>query len=246
MNNDIKFNLQKIQDRIALACKKSGRSSDTVQLLLATKTVSADRIQAALQSGHQIIAENKVQELKEKYDALKHIPHSNHFIGHLQSNKVKELIKYGVSCVHSIDRFEVAEKLDQRLALAGKDIDVLVQVNTSDEESKFGIAPEEAEQLIRQISKLEHLHIKGLMTIGLFSSSEEKVRACFKRLRKVQTEIKDLKIANVEMTELSMGMSGDLEIAIEEGATIIRVGTAVFGQRATPDSDYWNEHKKQF
>lgn len=234
-------NLDQINQRILSACEKAGRNPNEVRLLLATKTVSAERIKIALNAGHTLIAENKVQELKEKFEALKEIPHINHFIGHLQTNKIKDLLKYNVSCIQSLDRIDLAEKLHQRLQTENKTIEVLIQVNTSNEESKFGINPDNVIELVKQVAELETLKIKGLMTIGLFSAETEKVRSCFQLLKNIQQQIIALKIPNVEMKELSMGMSGDLETAIEEGATIIRVGTAIFGQRIYPDSYYWNE-----
>lgn len=210
--------------------------------MLATKTVTAERIKIALQAGQTLIAENKVQELKEKYEELQEIPHNNHFIGHLQTNKIKEILKYNVSCVQSVDRLDLAQKLHQRLTAENKTIDILIQVNTSYEESKYGVAPDQVIDLVRQISVFHTLHIKGLMTIGLLSAEAERVRKCFQLLKKIQQQIIMLDIPNVSMQELSMGMSGDLEIAIAEGATIVRVGTAIFGQRNTPDSYYWNEN----
>ncbi|MDR6462805.1 YggS family pyridoxal phosphate-dependent enzyme [Chryseobacterium sediminis] len=243
MKEDILHNLTIINNRIKNACEQSGRNIDEVKLLLATKTVSAERIKVALENGQILIAENKVQELKEKYDDLKEISHNNHFIGHLQTNKIKDILRYDVTCVQSLDRLELAEKLHQRLLAENKTMDVLIQVNTSNEESKFGVDPVEAIELIRKISNYSTLKIKGLMTIGLFSAETEKVRACFKMLKNLQQEIINEHIPNVEMKELSMGMSGDLETAIEEGATIVRVGTAVFGARIYPDSYYWNEGK---
>lgn len=233
--------IKEIEGRIIKACEKSGRHPDEVLLLLATKTVPAERIAVALEAGHRVIAENKVQELKEKYCALRSFPHVSHFIGHLQTNKIKDLLKYEVSCIQSIDRFELAEKLDQRLAFEQKTIDVFIQVNTSDEQSKFGVHPGLALELVRQVAALKNIRIKGLMTIGLLSNESEKVRACFQLLKSIQQQVLDANIPDVSVRELSMGMSGDLEIAIEEGATIIRVGTAIFGQRQTPDSYYWNE-----
>jgi len=243
MKEDILHNLEIINDRIKTACEKAGRNKDEIRLLLATKTVSAEHIKTALENGYPLIAENKVQELKEKYEALKDTPHENHFIGHLQTNKIKDILRYDVVCVQSLDRLDLAEKLHQRLLSEGKTIEVLIQVNTSDEESKFGVHPEEAVELTRKIAEFTTLKIKGLMTIGLFSAETEKVRQCFKILKNLQQEIISQNIPNVEMKELSMGMSGDLETAIEEGATIVRVGTAVFGARVYPDSYYWNEGK---
>jgi len=243
MNEEILQNITIIQERINNACKENGRNPDEVKLLLATKTVPAERIKIALQAGHTLIAENKVQELKEKYEVLKEIPHTNHFIGHLQTNKIKDLLKYNVSCIQSLDRLDLAEKLHQRLQFENKSIEVLIQVNTSFEESKFGVSPDSAIELVKQVAQLETLKIKGLMTIGLFSAETEKVRKCFRLLKDMQQQIIALNIPNVEMQELSMGMSGDMETAIAEGATIIRVGTAIFGQRIYPDSYYWNENK---
>lgn len=243
MKEDILHNLDLINNRIKIACEQSGRNSNEVKLLLATKTVSAERIKAALEQGQTLIAENKVQELKEKYEELKDIPHENHFIGHLQTNKIKDILKYDVTCVQSLDRLELAEKLHQKLLAENRTMEILIQVNTSNEESKFGVDPSEAIELTRKVSHYSTLKIKGLMTIGLFSAETDKVRACFKILKNLQQNIISENISNVEMKELSMGMSGDLETAIEEGATIVRVGTAVFGARIYPDSYYWNEGK---
>ncbi|MBB6370395.1 YggS family pyridoxal phosphate-dependent enzyme [Chryseobacterium shigense] len=243
MEEDILHNLEVIKTRIQKACEKTDRNPDEVKLLLATKTVSSERIKIALENGQILIAENKVQELKEKYNDLKGIPHENHFIGHLQTNKVKDILKYDVVCVQSLDRLELAEKLHQRLVAERKTTDVLIQVNASNEESKFGVHPNEAVELTRKVSEFRTLKVKGLMTIGLFSSETEKVRSCFKILKNLQLEIIRQNIPNVEMKELSMGMSGDLETAIEEGSTIVRVGTAVFGARVYPDSYYWDEGK---
>lgn len=237
-------NIETINQRISKACKKAGRSREEVKLLLATKTVSAERIKLAMDAGCTLIAENKVQELKEKFDDLKEIPHTTHFIGNLQSNKVKEIIRYGVDCLESVDRMSLAEKLHKRLVFEGKTMEVLIQVNTSYEESKFGVRPENAVELVRKVAQFETLKINGLMTIGLFSAEDEKVRKCFQLLKSIQNQIVAENIPNVEMKELSMGMSGDLEIAIEEGATIVRVGTAIFGKREFPDSYYWNEGKE--
>lgn len=233
-------NLNIIHNRIQLACKKANRNQESVRLLLATKTVNSDRINFALQQGETLIGENKVQELKQKCTAIKKLNPEVHFIGHLQSNKIKEVLKWA-TCIESIDRFSVAEKLQKRLEFEEKEIDVYIQVNTSFEDSKFGALPENTIELVQEVSKLKNIHIKGLMTIGLLSSESTEIRKCFQLLKKLQQEIIDLKIPNVKMSELSMGMSGDLETAIEEGATIIRVGTAIFGERIYPDSYYWNE-----
>lgn len=236
-------NLNSILKRIEFACKRKGRAPGSVRLLMATKTVTPERIKIALNAGQTLIGENKIQEVKEKFDDLKEVPHEAHFIGHLQTNKAKDILKYNIKCVQSLDRLELAEKLQQRLEAEDKDLDVLIQVNTSMEESKFGVAPQYAVRLAQEVSKLHRLHIKGLMTIGLFSDDHERVRICFQKLKNLQLTIASLGLEGVSMKELSMGMSGDFEIAIEEGATIVRVGTAIFGQRVYPDSYYWPETK---
>ncbi|MFZ3563400.1 YggS family pyridoxal phosphate-dependent enzyme [Tenacibaculum finnmarkense] len=236
-------NISKIRERIDNACKLSNRNPNEIKLLLATKTVCSERIKEALNCGETLIAENKVQEIKQKYNDLNTCSFEQHFIGHLQTNKIKEILKYNINCIQTIDRIRLAEKLDKRLSFEDKVIDVLIQVNTSNETSKFGIKPNEVIDFIKQVSLFKTLKIKGLMTIGLFSSDFEKVRKCFKLLKTIQQEVIEEQIPNVEMKELSMGMSGDLEIAIEEGATIIRTGTAIFGEREYPDSYYWNENE---
>ena len=234
-------NILNIKNKITNACIKANRNPNEVRLLLATKTVSPENIKIAIASGETLIGENKIQELKEKFEDLQSISHEKHFIGHLQTNKIKDILKYGVTCVQSLDRIELAEKLHQRLSVEKKQLDVFIQVNTSAEESKFGVTPEQAIELIKSVAKFDTLKIKGLMTIGLFSAEKEKVRLCFKLLKNLKQEIIAQNIPNIDIQELSMGMSGDLETAIEEGATIVRVGTAIFGQRIYPDSYYWNE-----
>ena len=240
MEHIIQQNIQHIMERIKTACKKAGRDPKEVQLLLATKTVEPERILEAFSYGCTLIGENKVQELRDKYEALSAVPHTTHFIGHLQSNKIKEVIQYA-QCIQSIDNLDTAKKLEQRLAQEGRNLDILVQVNTSAEESKFGCVPEEAESLVKAIATLPHVTIRGFMTIGLFSGEEDKVRACFRCLKQVQKRVAALALPNVSTDILSMGMSGDLEIAIEEGSTMLRIGTAVFGERQYPDTYYWNE-----
>ncbi|MDO5664943.1 MAG: YggS family pyridoxal phosphate-dependent enzyme [Bacteroidia bacterium] len=241
--NDIQNNIAVILQRIEKACESCNRDPKEVKLLLATKTVTAERIKLAFDAGQTLIGENKVQEIKSKFNELAAFPHQKHFIGHLQTNKIKDILKYNVTCIQSLDRLDLAEKLQQRLTFEKKEIDVLVQVNTSAEESKFGINPEDTIEFIKQISQFKNIHVKGLMTIGLFSAETEKVRKCFKLLKSLQQEVIQQNIPNIKMTELSMGMSGDLEAAIEEGSTIVRVGTAIFGSRIYPDSYYWNESK---
>lgn len=242
--NEIKDKLVLIHQRIEAACKKVNREPNDIRLLLATKTVPAEKIALTLQCGEMLIGENKVQELKEKNEILSKYNPKRHFIGHLQTNKIKDVLKY-VTCIESIDRLDLVQRLDQRLQYEGRNINILVQINTSYENSKYGIDPQQAIPFIKEVSKYETLNIKGLMTIGLFSSENEKVRKCYRLLKNIKEQIVAENIPNVEMRELSMGMSGDMETAIEEGATIVRVGTAIFGKRIYPDSYYWNESISQ-
>ena len=237
----IKENIEVIKEKMLNATLRSGRKAGDVRLLMATKTVPASTIIEAFEAGETLIGENKVQELVEKADALKSWEHEAHFIGHLQSNKIKDVMKYA-SCIQSIDRLEIAEKLEKRLASENRIMDIFVQVNTSKEESKFGCTEGEVIPLIEKIREFEHLKIKGLMTIGLFSDDEALIRPCYKLLYKIKQEIEVAHLVD-EKLELSMGMSGDFEMAIEEGATIVRVGTSIFGKRIYPDSYYWNEQK---
>lgn len=240
MENTIQNNIAKILRRIENVCINANRDPDEVKLLLATKTVSAENIKIAFSNHQTLIGENKIQEIKEKYESLKPIPHQKHFIGHLQTNKVKELIRYEVDCIQSLDRLKLAEKLQNRLEYEDRTIDAYLQFNTSYEESKFGMAPENAVKFALEVQQFDRINIKGLMTIGLFSAEDEKVRKCFKLLKSLQLQLLD---KGIPVNELSMGMSGDLEVAIAEGATMVRVGTAIFGKREHPDSYYWNEGK---
>lgn len=228
--NDILANIAKIKHRMANACIECNRDPSSVRLLLATKTVAPSDMRIAIEAGDTLIGENKVQEFAAKAEALRDLIYTRHFIGHLQTNKVKEILQY-VHCIQSVDRVSLAEKLQQRLAFENKHLDILVQVNTSYEDSKFGLDPDEALDAVRHIATMDRLHIKGLMTIGLFDADAEKVRPSFRLLRGLRDEIMALHLPDVTMEELSMGMSGDLETAIEEGATIIRVGSAIFGER---------------
>ena len=213
--NHIIENIAQIKKRITDAALAADRNPEEVKLLLATKTVSAENIKIALESGERLIGENRAQELKSKYTDLLDVPHQKHFIGYLQTNKIKDLLCYDVTCIQSVDRLDLAEKLQARLEFEKKEMDVFIQVNTSNEESKFGIAPEKAIELTKQVANLPNIHIKGLMTIGLFSAEEAKVRVCFKLLKDIQQQIVALNLPGVEMKELSMGMSYDLEFAIE-------------------------------
>lgn len=242
MSNLVEENLSTIRQQMKIACQASGCKPEEVQLLLATKTVPLEKLQMAMQAGEVLFGENKAQELRDKFPLMEQYNKVEwHFIGHLQTNKVKDVIKY-VTLIHSVDRLKLGQVLHQQLLKENRTMDILVQVNTSYEESKFGIAPEAAVELVEQLSQLETLNIKGLMTIGKLGATNEETRGCFRLLKSIQSQIKQKNIPRVEMDVLSMGMSGDFMVAIEEGATIIRVGTKVFGERYLPDSYYWNEN----
>lgn len=236
----VEANLEHIRKRVAEACEKAGRNPEEVKLLLATKTVTPENINRAVAAGETLIGESRAQELQEKYDAINHDQADVHFIGHLQTNKVNQVLRY-TSFIHSVDRMRLANRLHNRLTNEGRNIDILVQVNTSYEDSKFGVAPEEVLTFIEEVSELDTLNMKGLMTIGKLSSEPDEARKCFRLLKSIQQQVKDRNFPGVAMDILSMGMSDDFEIAIEEGSTMVRVGTAIFGERMYPDSYYWNE-----
>ncbi|MCP3809953.1 MULTISPECIES: YggS family pyridoxal phosphate-dependent enzyme [unclassified Paenibacillus] len=241
MNHFVKENLRSVKEQMRAACQASGRNIDEVKLLLATKTVPIEKLELAMQAGEILFGENKAQELRGKFPLMEQYNQVEwHFIGHLQTNKVKDVVKY-VTMIHSVDRLKLGQALHNQLLKENKTMDILMQVNTSYEESKFGVSPESALELVEQLSHFETLNIKGLMTIGKLSATNDETRHCFKLLKSIQTQIKEKNIPRVEMDILSMGMSGDFKVAIEEGATIIRVGTRVFGQRYLPDEYYWNE-----
>lgn len=240
MKDTIEYNIREVQKRIQRTCRLAGRDPDSVTVVLATKTVPTERILEASSFGYSIVAENRVQEAEEKIEALgdrwKELEW--HFIGHLQSNKVNKVIRFA-SMVQSIDRMKIVRKMHRRLKKVDQSIDVLIQVNVSGEPSKYGIEPSSAIPFIEKTASFDRLRIKGLMTIGLFSDDRPRVRAGFQLLRRLRDEIDVLNIPGVEMKHLSMGMTNDFEIAIEEGATMIRPGRAIFGERTTPDSYYW-------
>ena len=223
--------LHEVRAQVDAAAVEAGRSPDTVALLLATKTVTAERIALALTDGFTLIGENRVQELTDKYDALAAIPHATHFIGHLQANKINQVIGR-VDCLESLDSIELARKLDARLASRGLDLDVLIQVNVSAEESKSGVAPGRALDLFASVAELPRLVVRGFMTIGLNSTDRGAVRAGYRVLAALRESAISSGVPGAEHAgELSMGMSGDFADAIAEGATIVRIGSAVFGQR---------------
>ncbi len=221
----------KIMKRIEAACAKTDRNPAEILLLAVTKTRSIEEINLALKAGISIIGENKVQEAEAKIPYLQENYKQFHFIGHLQSNKVKKLMQLKPDLIHSIDSFSTLKKINQLAIENGITVNVLIQVNTSGEESKFGIQPDITESFILRAKTLANIRILGLMTIGMFTSDQAKIRKCFRKLHEIFLNMKKLKQANCEMKFLSMGMSGDYEIAIEEGANILRIGSALFGPR---------------
>ena len=240
MKNEIIFNLLKVHQRIENACKASGRNPSDVQLLLATKTVPADRIRIAIETGETLMGENKMQELRDKDAELKHLPVERHFIGHLQTNKVKDVLKYA-SCIQSLDRLNLADELHKQLLNQNRKLDVFVQVNTSYEESKFGLEPDSVLDFIKKIKSYETLNIKGLMTIGLLDVEKEKMIPSLRLLRTIRDEIYSQGIDGLQDLKLSMGMSQDLELAIAEGSNMVRIGTSIFGNRFL-GKEIWNEN----
>lgn len=225
----VKENLAKTEERIKAACERSGRRPDSVTLIAVSKTKPVRLIEEAYEYGIREFGENKAQEMKEKYDVLpKNI--SWHFIGHLQTNKIKYVV--GRAClIHSIDSLHLAEEIDSYCEKKGLDVDVLIEVNVAKEATKSGINLEETEELVKSISRLSHVHIKGLMTIAPFVENAENNRMIFRALKDLSVDISRKNIDNVSMDILSMGMTNDYEVAIEEGATHVRVGTAIFGER---------------
>jgi pyridoxal phosphate enzyme (YggS family) len=240
MKEIILSNLKEVHNRIEVACKLSGRNPLDVQLLLATKTVPTDKIRIAIEAGETLIGENKMQELRDKDSGLKELLIERHFIGHLQTNKVKEVLKY-VSCIQSLDRLSLAQELDRQLQKEGRNLDVFIQVNTSLEESKFGLKPDEAISFIGDLKQYETLKIKGLMTIGLLDVEKEKMLPSLRLLREIRDEIYRARIEGISELKLSMGMSQDLELAIAEGSNLVRIGTSIFGNRFL-GKEIWNEN----
>jgi len=236
--NEIKTNLATVKQRIIDACKQAGRDPASVRLLPVTKTVSPERLRIAYAAGCIEMGENKIQEAREKSEVLQDLNIKWSIIGHLQTNKAKYLARFANE-FQALDSLKVAEELDKRLQNEGRAIDVYVQVNSSGEVSKFGLPPEAVKDFVKQLPVFSSLRIKGLMTLAIFSSDHDRVRQCFIKMREIQAILRQEAPAGLSFEELSMGMSGDYELAIAEGATVVRVGQAIFGKRPLPDSHYW-------
>ena len=221
-------NIESIQKEKAEAAERAGRNPEDILLCAVTKTHTAEEINEAIRAGVTDIGENKVQEILDKYDKV--LPVRWHMIGHLQRNKVKYLVGK-VQLIHSVDSLRLAEQIEKEFAKADEIANVLIEVNMAQEESKFGISSQETEELIREIAKLPHVRIQGLMTIAPFTDNPETNRVYFKNMKKLSVDINNKNIDNVSMNVLSMGMTGDYQVAVEEGATMVRVGTGIFGER---------------
>lgn len=224
----LKERLDGIRERINKAAEKSGRSGKDITLVAVTKTYEADVINEAIELGVTDIGENKVQEILRKYDSVK--PVRWHLIGHLQSNKVKYIIDK-VSMIHSVDSIHLMDEIERQAEKKNKTMDILIQVNISGEESKFGIKPEDVYEILEYASKLKYVKVRGLMTILPKDDNKMNLKLHFVNIKRLSLDISEKKYDNICMDYLSMGMSGDFEEAIMEGADMVRIGSAIFGER---------------
>lgn len=225
----IKENIAQVQENIKKACERSNRDTGEVTLIAVSKTKPVEAIYEAMACGMNEFGENKVQEMCDKIETIKEPLHW-HLIGHLQTNKVKYIVDKAF-LIHSVDSLRLAEKIQEEAEKKGVDVDILVQVNIANETTKFGLAREEALDMVEKIAKFSRVHIKGLMTIAPFVENPEENREIFREMKQLSVDINSKNIDNVTMSILSMGMTGDYEVAIEEGATHVRVGTGIFGER---------------
>lgn len=232
-------NLTAVRRRIEQACTAAGRDASEVRLLPVSKTHPPELIMEAYRAGERLFGENRPQELAAKADQLRDVADLRFAaIGHLQTNKAK-LITDWASEFHALDSIKVAEVLDRRLQQAGRGLDVFIQVNSSDEDQKFGLPPEQVAGFAEQLRSYASLRVRGLMTLAIFSDDQVRVGACFALMRDLQARLRDSGTAAGGYDELSMGMSGDFELAIGYGATTVRVGQSIFGTRLNPN-EYWN------
>ena len=232
----IAANLQEIEQRIAAAAARAGRDSSEIRLLPVSKTKPPESVVEAHAAGYRRFGENKVQEAQNKWEALREITDIEWaVIGHLQSNKAKYVARFA-SEFQALDSLKVASELDKRLQQEGRRLEVLIQVNSSDEDQKFGLPPQKVVDFARQLNPFDALEVRGLMTLALFTDDTSRIAQCFTVMRQVQQELRDA--TGQRWDELSMGMSGDFELAIEHGATCVRVGQAIFGNRLDPNA-YW-------
>ena len=226
---DFKKRLENVKDRINKAAFKCGRDPESIQLVAGSKTISTNRVREAIMAGVTTLGENYVQEARNKFNVLGTFPVSWHFIGHLQSNKAKYAVRL-FDLIHTVDTLKLAHELNKQANKVNKVQDVLIQINISKEPSKSGSDIQNAANLIKDIVPLENLSVKGLMAMPPFFNNPEKARPYFTALRVLRDQIQKV-FPGVVLNELSMGMTGDFEVAIEEGATLVRIGTAIFGER---------------
>lgn len=227
---ELQTRLENVLNRIKKAANARGRDPEIIRLVAVSKTIPADMVKEAIEAGVKILGENYIQETRKKFDALSSYPVSWHFIGHLQTNKAKYAVRL-FDLIHSVDSLKLAHELNKQAKKINKIQEILIQVNISMESTKAGVYEQDALSLIKDISHLENLSVKGLMTMPPFFNEPEKVRPYFSALRKLRDQIKKESIPNIAMDELSMGMTGDFEAAIDEGASLVRIGTAIFGER---------------
>ena len=225
----IKENLADVETAIQRACDKSNRAREDVTLIAVSKTKPVSMVREAMDEGITVFGENKVQEIVDKTDAIEE-PLAWHMIGHLQRNKVKYLVDR-VCMIHSVDSVRLAKQIQDEYAKKNSQVDILIEVNVAEEETKFGVSTQDVEPLIREISNYPNIHVRGLMTIAPYVENPEDNRKYFRTLHKLLVDINGENIDNINMNVLSMGMTNDYEIAIEEGATHVRVGTGIFGER---------------
>ncbi len=240
MTRSIAERLTAIHGRMTAASLRAGREPASTRLMLVTKTVDAGRVQEAIAAGQHLLGENKVQEGLAKARELAGQPVQWSMIGHLQTNKVRQVLDFA-SEVQSLDRLSLAVALDRRLQQLGRGIDVLVQVNTSAELTKYGLVPDDVSGFLKALPAFSSLCVRGFMTLARFTPDQDEVRRCFALLRAIRGRARQDAPQGAGLETLSMGMSGDFEVAIEEGATLVRVGQAIFGERPLPDSYYWPE-----
>ena len=226
----LKIRLSNVKERIKKAAVDCGREPDSIRLVAVSKTIQEEKVRAAIKAGVEILGENHIQEARNKINTLSSYPVSWHFIGHLQSNKAKYAVKL-FDMIHTVDSLKLAKELNKQAKKINKIQQILIQVNISKESTKSGVYEKDAQKLIKEISLFKNLSIKGLMTMPPFFNNPEIVRPYFSDLRNLRDNIRDKAIKNVNMQELSMGMTGDFEVAIKEGATLVRIGTAIFGER---------------
>lgn len=222
-------NLEQVQANINEACRRAGRDPAEVTLIAVSKTKPVSMLREAYDAGARCFGENKVQEIMDKYPEMPGDVHW-HMIGHLQRNKVKYIVDK-VAMIHSVDSLRLAETIEHEAEKHGVTVPILLEVNVAEEESKFGLKVSEVLPLVEQIAKLPHVQVKGLMTIAPYTEDPEENRTFFRQLKKLSVDIGAKNINNVTMSVLSMGMTGDYQVAVEEGATLVRVGTGIFGER---------------